>query len=170
MTSLQRAWQDHEIQGGDWPRPEDIGKPLAAAVAGHHRHAILILDVSGMVRFAATRGLFGRPDEELLDRPMQELVPTVPLRANTPGYNIAYVRLAFADRRWYRHQGAAAGCGTFPVEMSIRALSIGRSYALLAAVREVRAADRAAWRSPLRLNDGLGPWHSRPGREFFPPR
>jgi hypothetical protein len=158
MTHLQI---DQEIRAGDPPRPEDIGKPLAATLAGHHRHAILILDVQGTVRFAATRGMFGRADEELLDLHLHALVPSLPLRATTPGYNIAFVRLAFADRHWHRHRGLYAGQRVFPVEVSIRALPMGRSYMLLAAIREVRAFvrsyDGSKTRSiPMRLDAAFG--------------
>lgn len=66
-----------------------IGKPLAHAIAGHHRHAILILDAVGVVRFAATRTMFGLHDDELPDTHIQEMIPGVPIREATPGYNVA---------------------------------------------------------------------------------
>lgn len=161
MTDLQQANHDQEIETGNPPRPEDIGKPLAATVAGHHRHAILILDVNGIVRFAATRRMFGRADEELLDHHVHSLVPSVPLRPTTPGYNIAFVRLAFARRGWHRHRGLYADRSVFPVEVSIRPLPIGRSYALLVAIREVHAVvrshgDGGRRRIPMRLQGALG--------------
>jgi hypothetical protein len=156
MTNLQNAWHDLDTQAGNLPRPEDIGKPLAATFAGHHRHAILILDVGGIIRFAATRGLFGRADEDLVNVQLQSLVPSLPLRESTPGYNVAYVRLAHTDRAWHRHRAVCAGRDAFPVDVSARILPIGRSYALLAAIREVRSLDHASggvgWRNVLRLD------------------
>ena len=142
MTDTQIVQPKTGTDTGDQPSPEDIGKPLAATIAGHHRHAILILDARGVIRFAATRGMFGRSDEDLVDRHLQSVVPTIPLRRTTPGYNVAYVRLNFAERGWQRHRAASAGRGGFSAEISLRPLAIGHSYAFLAAVREARAGER----------------------------
>lgn len=159
MTHVPSTWQDGSIPSGETLRPEDIGKPLAATMAGHHRHAILILDVNGVIRFASTRRLFGCADEQLSDSHLQTLIPTLPMRESTPGYNIAYVRLAFADEGWRRHRAVSADRGAIPVEVSVRPLAIGRSYALLAAVREVHATDRGvgyrSWRVPMRGDRAL---------------
>jgi len=132
---------DAEARPGDRLLPEDIGKPLAATVAGHHRHAIMIVDVNGIIRFAATRGMFGCADEELTDNSLATLIPTLPMREKTPGYNIAFVRLNFADRAWRRHRAVSADRGAIPVEVHARPLPIGRSFALLVAVREVHSVD-----------------------------
>ena len=159
MTHLSPARRGQQNTAGDLLRTEDIGKPLAATVAGHHRHAILIMDINGNIRFAATRGMFGRSDDELLDIHLQKLIPSVPLRATTPGYNVAYVRLAFAERGWHRHRMAAGGRGNRQVDISVRALSIGHSYALLAAIREVpmdRAGGAPPWGNALRRNGQYG--------------
>lgn len=154
MTDQRDEPHDQATRASGLLRPEDFGRPLAASIAGHHRHAILILDVNGTIRFAATRDIFGYADEELIDRHLDSLLPTLPLRKTTPGYNVAYVRVAFADRGWHRHRAVGANRAAFPIEVSVRALPIGRSYAFLAAIREMQVFDRAsstaAWRNALR--------------------
>jgi hypothetical protein len=115
---------------------EEIGKPLAHAIAGHHRHAILILDASGVVRFATTRSMFGWSDHELPEAQIQALIPGVPIRQATPGYNVAYARLAFADSAWQRYVAVSTSGSGIPVDLKLRALPIGHGYALLAAIRE----------------------------------
>jgi hypothetical protein len=155
MIRVQSMRPKTGVVADDASRPEDIGQPLAATVTGNHRHAIFILDACGTIRFAATRRMFGRTDEELVDRHVQSLVPSMPLRKTTPGYNIAYVRLAFAERRWQRHRAVSCGRGAFAVEVSVRPLAIGNSYALLAAMREAHAGQRGsrhpAWPPAVRL-------------------
>lgn len=142
MTQTQRFWRD-QIDGhgpvfGEKPRPEDvIGQPLAFALSGHPRHAILIAEASGHIRFATTRNLFGWSDEELPGCSLQSLIPSLPVRPNTPGYNIAYVRMTFEDRVWKSHRALRADGQELPVELSIHTVPIGRSYALLVAVREM---------------------------------
>jgi hypothetical protein len=139
VQNSQRVWCEDEPISSETLRPEDIGNPLAYHIAGHQRHAVLILDASGVIRFASTRQMFGRPDEDLSDTPLRSLVPTLPVRPSTPGYNIAYVRLTFADQNWRRFNAVSIDRGTFPVELSVRTLFMGRSYALLVAIREVPA-------------------------------
>jgi hypothetical protein len=114
-----------------------IGQPLAFALSGHPRHAILIVEASGYIRFAATRNLFGWSDEELPGSSLQSLLPTLPIRSNTPGYNIAYVRMTFEDRSWKSHRAVRADGKALPVELSVHTLPIGRSYAWLVVVREM---------------------------------
>lgn len=139
MNQALHPWHDDDPISRETLRLEDIGKPLAFAIAGHHRHAILILDAFGIIRFATTRLLFGWPDEELPDNHLRSLIPTLPVREDTPGYNVAYVRLAFAGQGWQSHCAISADGSVFPVALSVRALPIGRSYALLMAIREMNA-------------------------------
>jgi hypothetical protein len=136
MTDALRRWQEGVSTCGQMIQPEDIDEPLAAAIAGHYRHAVLILDACGIVRFATTRRLFGRSDQELPDVHLQSLIPTLPVRDSTPGYNVAYLRLTFADQGWQSHCAVSVDRGRFPVELSVRTLAMGRSYALLVAIRE----------------------------------
>jgi hypothetical protein len=118
-------------------RQDDIARPLAFALSGHPRHAILIVEASGYIRFATTRNLFGCKDEELPGSNLQSLIPTLPIRSSTPGYNIAYVRMMFADQIWKLHRALRVDGKELPVGLSIHPVPIGRSYALLVAVREM---------------------------------
>jgi len=156
MIYALSTWQERDALSGDTLRAEDIGKPLASTIAGHHRHAILILDAYSIIRFATTRRLFGHSDEELPETPLKSLIPTLPMRPSTPGYNVAYARLAFADQIWQSHRAVSRERRTFPVELCVRTLPMGRSFTLLAAVREVRPVNSinaiAPRRIPLRFD------------------
>ena len=123
-----------------------FGEPPAATVAGHHRHAILILDVSGIIRFSATRRLFGRSDDELTDSHLQWFIPTLPMRENTPGYNVAYVRLAFAERGWQRHRRGVGRTRPFPGR-GVRAGAVDRTQ-LRPAGRHSGGSQRRSRRPP----------------------
>jgi PAS domain S-box-containing protein len=142
MTETQRLWHGQGSERnpvcGEKLRQDDIiGRPLAFALAGHSRHAILIVEPSGYIRFATTRNLFGWSDEELPGSSLQALIPTLPIRSNTPGYNIAYVRMSFDNQSWKLHRALRVDGKELPVEMSVRIVPIGRSYALLVAIREI---------------------------------
>jgi PAS domain S-box-containing protein len=141
MTETKHLWDD---QGREYGRvfgkklrQDDIARPMAFALTGHPRHAIMIIEASGQIRFATTRNLFGWSDEKLSGSSLQSLIPTLPIRSDTPGYNIAYVRMTFSDQIWKFHRALRADGKELPVELSIRPLPIGRSYALLVAVREM---------------------------------
>jgi hypothetical protein len=139
VTDILRRRRRQDFVSRQTLRLEDIGQPLAVALAGHHRHAVLIADAAGLIRFASTRQLFGWSDQELPGTHLQWLIPTLPVRENTPGYNVAYVRMAFATQDWQPQSAAAADGDEVPVEVSVRILPIGRSYALLIAIRELPA-------------------------------
>lgn len=116
----------------------------------------MILDASGVIRFAATGSLFGWSDEELSGGLLQSLLPALPLRQSTPGYNVAYMRMAFADQSWQRHCAVAADGSELCVELFVRPLPIGRSYAFLTAVREIitpASSSVARQNMPARLFD-----------------
>jgi hypothetical protein len=137
----------HENQySGETLRPEQVGAPLAYAIGGHQRHAVLIVDAQGIIRFATTRQIFGWTDEALTDSPLQSLIPSLPVRKATPGYNIAYARLSFAEQGWQCHRALSVDGLEFPVELSVQTIPVDRSFAMLIAVREVcrGLADTAA--------------------------
>lgn len=140
MKEALHLWHEQESVSGDKLRLDQVAKPMAYAMAGHQRHAILIADASGNIRFAATRNLLGWSDEDLPDSHLQLLVPTLPVRAGTPGYNVAYVRMNFADQGWQTHRARCADGKDLSVQLSVRTLPIGRGYALLIAVREMPRA------------------------------
>lgn len=134
-----RSWLQAHQDSGATLDPELIGAPLAYALGGHQRHAVLIVDALGVIRFATTRQIFGWDDAALTDTPLQALIPSLPVRENTPGYNVAYVRLSFAGQGWQRHRALCADGRELRVELSVRMIPVGRSFAMLVAIREVCA-------------------------------
>jgi hypothetical protein len=141
VTEYLPPWHGQGGVSGKSLRLADIAKPLAFSLAGNQRHAILIVDACGIIRFAVTRELFGWSDEELSEIHLPLLVPSLPFREATPGYNVAYARLTFADRGWQPHRAVGADGNEFPVELSVHTVPIGRSYALLFAIRETPAVE-----------------------------
>jgi len=79
-------------------------------------HAVLIVDAGGAVRFCgdgAARLLDARSDE-ILGRPVQSLIPDLPLHSATPGYNVAFARFWSFEDAWRRLDRAA------PVEFKLK--------------------------------------------------
>lgn len=88
--------------------------PHAPAASGPERRlggypAVLILDARGAVQFCsdAAAQLFDDRTDEMLGRPVTELIPALPLRTVTPGYNLAYARFWAAQHVWRRFRRSA---------------------------------------------------------------
>ena len=68
---------------------------------------LLVLDLQGRVRSCdgLTAKRFGSSEVDLLDQPIAALIPALPFRSNTPGYNVAYTTLWFPRGIWRTLQG-----------------------------------------------------------------
>ncbi|MDD5250684.1 MAG: hypothetical protein PHY45_17030 [Rhodocyclaceae bacterium] len=96
---------------------------------------LLLLDARGRIQYCGNRDSFLRNDAEMTGKPIAALIPDLPLHEGTPGYNVAYVRFAFANERWRRHLAAAADGVLWPVDVFLRTVSIERSYSLVGLLR-----------------------------------
>jgi PAS domain-containing protein len=78
--------------------------------------AVLIVDAGGAVQFCGTGAaqLLDSRSEEVLGRPIQSLIPVLPLHDATLGYNVAYARFWSVEGEW-RSFGRTA-----PVEFKIK--------------------------------------------------
>jgi diguanylate cyclase (GGDEF)-like protein/PAS domain S-box-containing protein len=96
--------------------------------------ACLLVSLEGEVRYAS-RGahrLLNRVPGSLAGAGMAELFAELPLRAETPGYNLAYVRLNYPDGSWRNMR--CQGAGRWLV-LSFTTLQIGSEYVFLVSMR-----------------------------------
>lgn len=91
------------------PPPEETG------------HAMLILDLPARIRYccAAAGRLFRRRADGMIGHPVAALLPDLPLRDNTPGYNLAYVVFHFPSAGWQRLRGSDAAGSHLALDVSI---------------------------------------------------
>jgi len=104
--------------------------------------ATLILDVRGRIQFCsrAVASVFGRDMTNLLDQPITVLVPDLPIRAQTPGYNVAYASFWFSDRKWHRFRATDGGARSFIVDLALSLLNLGGTRGFVLDVRHSAAA------------------------------
>lgn len=117
----------------------------AALPSGHHERrlpgeqAVLILNASGAIQFCsnAAAHLFDGTSDEMLGRPISSLIPAIPLRIVTPGYNVAYARFWSAQHGWRRFGRAGRDGQTVPVEVALKAAQRQQDgpYALVVSLR-----------------------------------
>ena len=101
--------------------------------------AVLILDARGAVQFCsdAAAQLFDGRSEEMLGRPIRSLIPALPLRIVTPGYNVAYARFCEVQQAWCRFGRPMADGQTRPMELRLKAAQRHQDvpYALIVSLR-----------------------------------
>lgn len=118
--------------------------PAAHAAHDQAGQIFLILDVRGMVKFCNDARALRTQEGELLGKPIAGFLPGLPLRATTPGYNIAYVRFSYAgDCRRRLALNLPSGASR-PVDVAVRPIFVDRGYCLLLQMRFVREPAQAA--------------------------
>jgi hypothetical protein len=85
---------------------------------------IFILDVRGRIQFCSAPSLFAGADGNLLGHSIMHLVPTLPLREDTLGYNIAYVRFSFSKDQWQSHTVRTANGFLQDADVSLRPIPL----------------------------------------------
>lgn len=97
---------------------------------------------------------------------IRELLPALPLRQDTPGYNVAYIRMSFHGGRWQGHEMRLRNGASAPVRLQIHTISLERGYCLagrLSLPLSAPPADAAALPHPRRQaeerrrRDGVAP-------------
>ena len=111
----------------------------AAAAPSPELHGIVVVDTHGVVNFcsAAAARAFGTSAEGLAGKPIASLVPQLPLRSGTPGYNLAYALFWFPDQLWRAVEGRACDGRTVPLEISVSAARIDGKHQLLLTLRSL---------------------------------
>lgn len=102
---------------------------------GHHTgRALLLLDEKGVIEYCspAVANFYGGNIQALVGQPVINLLPELPIRASTPGYNRAYVTDVFCDSQWLAFVGKDSEGGALSLEVTLVVLRInGRALFLL---------------------------------------
>lgn len=96
---------------------------------------VFIFDAHGRTRFCSDPSAFVAKGGDVVNTPISLLLPDLPLRENTPGYNIAYVRLAFCDGQWQQHAIRTADDRLQPAEICLKPIPLDRNFCLVGLVR-----------------------------------
>lgn len=106
--------------------------------------ATMVVDARGQIRHCS-RGaaeLLDRSPQLLQGHALTDVLPDLPLRQATPGYNLAYLCFHFGADTW--HEASAVGADGDPVqvEVSIAVVQLDRHIWLLVSLRPAQAAMR----------------------------
>lgn len=121
------------------PQAEQHVRRRAAAPADN---LMMILDRCGRIRSCspAAARLFGRGAAELVQLGVRALIPELPIRENTPGYNLSYAVFTFPAGAWQRFEGCDAIGRMFPIDVSIDTLTLEGKHGYFVSLR-VPASD-----------------------------
>ena len=124
--------------GAPLPRTQGISMQHAEGTIeqfGAEGDAVLLLDLAGCVQYCHRPQLLGYESATLTGLSLGTLIPDLPLRANTPGYNLAYAGLAFADNASRRCQMLTPNGSSHAVDVSLLTVRSGQRFGLLALLR-----------------------------------
>jgi len=117
----------------------------AARPAGDQAEQVfLLLDARGLVKFCSDARALRTQEGELIGKSITEFLPGLPLRATTPGYNVAYVRFTYADDCRRRLTLKLPAGASRPVDAAVRPILVDRGHCLLVQLRFVREPAGAA--------------------------
>lgn len=137
ISAVRRTLTAISESGGNRSHPDHDKTFLAVPDAADRLHPVeilLVLDARARIQYCSEGLPFGHSEKEIIERPINSLIPDLPLRELTPGYNIAYVRCSFANNAWQRHL-IAADDRQLPVDLHLRTLPVAGGYCLLGLMR-----------------------------------
>ncbi len=102
--------------------------------ANHQLEALIVLDARGRIQYSGDGIPSLESGQHASARPINTLIPSLPLREGTPGYNIAYVRCAFAEGVWQKHI-LSTETQLIPIEIHLRTVPVGGGFCLLGLLR-----------------------------------
>lgn len=126
--------EDEAIDLSSMRFERDLYRPEARHIESGAK-TVLILDARGRIQFCSDPSPFASPDSNLSGHSIICLVPTLPLREATPGYNIAYVRFSFSAEPWHRHAVRTASGLLREADISLKPIPLERGYCLLGLIR-----------------------------------
>lgn len=99
---------------------------------------LLVLDLQGRVRSCdgLTAERFGSSEADLVERPIASLIPALPFRPNTPGYNVAYTGLWFPCGTWRTLLGLKPDGQSFPLQLSAAMLRMKNERRIVLGLRQ----------------------------------
>jgi PAS domain-containing protein len=104
---------------------------------------VLIVNAGGAVQFCSNGAaqLFDGRSDEMLGRPINSLIPDLPLQDVTPGYNVAYTCFWSSQDDWHRLHRSVPGGQAAPVEFTLKAARRQQDEPYALVVRLRSAAD-----------------------------
>lgn len=121
--------------------PRVVNRPQEASTTGN---ALLVLDKCARIRFctAAAGYVFGHTPDDVLSTDVTALIPRLPLRPNTPGYNLAYAAFQSGNSELHRFRGRHAKGHEFALDVSIKTMTLQGRHGLVIALRVPFTGDR----------------------------
>ena len=115
----------------------------ATVAAPFEQDATLAIDALGQIRFcsAAAQSLLGRTKEQVHLHPIAALIPELPIKAKTPGYNAAFIAFWFCDGRWRKHEALDGNRRPVTVEVSVAPVEMGTERGYVVALRRPPSTD-----------------------------
>lgn len=98
----------------------------------------LVLDLRGRIRSCspAAAQLFGIRAAAAIGTAVRTLIPDLPVREDTPGYNLAFVAFRFPDNDWAAYRGVDGRGQPFEIEVSIEQMTLDGRFGLVLALRQ----------------------------------
>ena len=120
--------------------PISATKVRAAEYIALADQAMVVVDAHGLIRHCSGEAaeLFAASPHALRGRSLADVMPQLPLRRETPGYNLAFLLMNFAPGAWHRASVRAHDGSARVVEFSLALMRLGRQTWLLMNLREAR--------------------------------
>jgi hypothetical protein len=138
MTSDSRTKVSDAAQRADLPSDARHEHPESERRLAGER-AVLIVSAGGAVQFCSSCAaqLFDGRSAEMLGRPINSLIPELPLQDVTPGYNVAYTCFWSAQDDWHRLHRSVPDGQAAPLEFKLKAAQRRQDdpYALVVRLR-----------------------------------
>ena len=101
-----------------------------------HSYGSLLLDLAGRILFcgSSVAALAGRSADELTGRQVRALLPELPIREDTRGYNLA-ASIALFGTNWLPYRLSRDAEGEVPVEACVQHVFVDRAPALVVNLR-----------------------------------
>lgn len=115
----------------------------APQLASLLENVFFVLDPWGRFRYLSTMESSSGDGAGLIGQPISRLVPALPLREKTPGYNIAFARFSFAGDRWQSYDVRMPDATLLPAKICLWPLLIGHGHCLLGLMRLFNKPDGA---------------------------
>ena len=135
-----------EARENSFSEPVPHRDPLDGATVPAAEVASMVLDALGTVRdcSGAAARLFGAGAHQLIGRPVRELIPDVPLSAETPGYNVAYAAFWAAEAPGHEFRALDSRGRPFCVMVSLEELALEGRHQILVCLRQAAGASADA--------------------------
>lgn len=120
--------------------PGALTRTVEATVA---ENAVLVLDHCARIRFctAAAGRVFGQRPDDVLSANVTTLIPRLPLRPNTPGYNLAYAAFQAGSIHPRKFRARHAHGYEFSLDVAIKPLTLQGRHGLVVELLVPQARD-----------------------------